>query len=405
MKIKELPIEFKKALPIIEEINKHGFEAYFVGGSVRDVILNHPIHDVDIATSAFPEEIKAIFQRTIDVGIEHGTVLVLHNQDQYEITTFRTESTYQDYRRPDKVTFVRTLEEDLKRRDFTMNALAMTSNGEIIDLFEGIESIHQKEIKAVGNPDERFGEDALRMMRALRFASQLNFNIEEDTEVAIEKNHQLLKKIAIERIYIEWVKLLMGVNRQKGLQPFIFTQCYLCCPGLEDKKEELIKFSTLNPTQQIQTEELALIILLIAIKENEVRRFLTPWKLSKRLSHLVEKSIKLYKERLTNDWTPQMLYDAGAEVISLVEKARHFFDLQSDETKYVDLYEQLPIQSISDLAVSGSDVIKHLNKKPGPWLGEVLKYTETKVVCGEWCNEKNSLLDSIKEKVEVTDGL
>ena len=145
MKINELPIEFKHALPVLKELNRHGYEAYFVGGSVRDVILHQTIHDVDIATSAFPEEIKEMFPRTIDVGIEHGTVLVLYHQDQYEITTFRTESTYQDYRRPDKVTFVRTLEEDLKRRDFTMNALAMTLDGEIVDLFEGIESIHEKE--------------------------------------------------------------------------------------------------------------------------------------------------------------------------------------------------------------------------------------------------------------------
>ena len=404
MKIKELPIEFKKALPVIEEINKHGFEAYFVGGSVRDVILNHPIHDVDIATSAFPEEIKEIFQRTIDVGIEHGTVLVLHNQEQYEITTFRTESTYQDYRRPDKVTFVRTLEEDLKRRDFTMNALAMTANGEIIDLFEGIESIHQKEIKAVGKPDERFGEDALRMMRALRFASQLDFNIEMKTEEAIQKNHELLKKIAIERIYIEWVKLLMGTNREKGLNPFITTKCYLCCPGLEDKKDELIEFSTLNLTQQIKSEELALTILLVAIKEKNVKKFLTPWKLSKRLSHLVENAVSLYNKRLTNEWTPQMLYDAGEEVVSLVENTRAFFNIPSDEAKYVDLYHQLPIHKISDLAVSGSDVIQHLNKKPGPWLGDVLKETERNVISGTWENTKEILLDKI-EKVELINGI
>lgn len=124
------------------------------------------------------------------MGIEHGTVLVLFQDEQYEITTFRTESTYQDYRRPDEVTFVRSLEEDLKRRDFTMNALAMGKNGEIIDLFNGIEAINNKQIVAVGNPSERFHEDALRMMRGLRFSSQLNFEIEE-------KRKKLLKNIML----------------------------------------------------------------------------------------------------------------------------------------------------------------------------------------------------------------
>ena len=128
MRLKKLPSEFQEALPILEKIRKAGYEAYFVGGSVRDAILGRPIHDVDIASSSYPEETKAIFERTIDVGIEHGTVLVLENHQEYEITTFRTEDVYVDYRRPSSVSFVRSLEEDLRRRDFTVNAFAL-SNG------------------------------------------------------------------------------------------------------------------------------------------------------------------------------------------------------------------------------------------------------------------------------------
>ncbi|MGO2926624.1 MAG: CCA tRNA nucleotidyltransferase, partial [Leuconostoc citreum] len=130
MKISTLPQEFMQAQPILEHIESAGFEAYFVGGAVRDMLLNKPIHDVDIATSAFPEEIKALFTKTVDTGIQHGTVMVLDHGDGYEITTFRTESTYTDFRRPDKVTFVRSLAEDLKRRDFTINAIAMTKDGD-----------------------------------------------------------------------------------------------------------------------------------------------------------------------------------------------------------------------------------------------------------------------------------
>lgn len=175
MKLTKLPKEFAEAAPLLKKIEAAGYEAYFVGGSVRDTILGQPIHDVDIATSAFPAEIKALFPRTIDIGIEHGTVLVLWEQAQYEITTFRTEAAYQDYRRPDKVDFVRSLKEDLKRRDFTINALALQEDGVIIDLFDGLADIDNQILRAVGHPQERFHEDALRMMRGLRFVSQLGF--------------------------------------------------------------------------------------------------------------------------------------------------------------------------------------------------------------------------------------
>ena len=141
MKIENLPSEFIDARKVLQVIEQNGFEAYFVGGSVRDTLLNLPIHDVDMATSAYPAEIKKIFKRTIDTGIEHGTVTVMFDHKGFEITTFRTESGYQDFRRPDKVTFIRSLKEDLKRRDFTINAFAMKENGEVIDLFNGMEDL------------------------------------------------------------------------------------------------------------------------------------------------------------------------------------------------------------------------------------------------------------------------
>ena len=147
MQIKKLPVEFEEALPILKQIRQAGFEAYFVGGCVRDTLLGLPIHDIDIATSAYPEEIKQIFSKTVDTGIEHGTVMVLDHGIGYEITTFRTESGYQDFRRPDKVEFVRSLAEDLKRRDLTINALALAPDGQIIDLFGGLEDLKAKRIK------------------------------------------------------------------------------------------------------------------------------------------------------------------------------------------------------------------------------------------------------------------
>lgn len=202
--------EFKKALPVLNKLIDAGYEAYFVGGSVRDRILDLDVNDVDIATSAQPLEIKKIFKRTVDVGIEHGTIMVLVGDESYEITTFRTESTYRDFRRPDSVTFVRSLEEDLKRRDFTMNAIALDNKGNIMDPFHGMADIDKGIIRAVGNPHERFKEDALRMMRAVRFSAQLDFQIESETMVSIRENAPLLEKIAVERIQIEFEKLLIG---------------------------------------------------------------------------------------------------------------------------------------------------------------------------------------------------
>ena len=153
MKLSYLPSEFQKALPILEKIKAAGFEAYFVGGSVRDALLNRPIHDVDIASSSYPEETKQIFERTVDIGIEHGTILVLENGGEYEVTTFRTEDVYVDYRRPSSVSFVRSLEEDLKRRDFTVNAFALNENAEIIDKFDGLTDLDNHVLRAVGKAE------------------------------------------------------------------------------------------------------------------------------------------------------------------------------------------------------------------------------------------------------------
>ncbi|EGL46984.1 tRNA nucleotidyltransferase/poly(A) polymerase family protein [Streptococcus anginosus SK52 = DSM 20563] len=194
MRLENLPSEFQEALPVLKKIKNAGFEAYFVGGSVRDALLNRPIHDVDIASSSYPEETKRIFERTIDVGIEHGTVLVLEDNHEYEVTTFRTEDIYVDYRRPSHVTFVRSLKEDLKRRDFTINALALDEAGNVIDLFEGLDDLKQQILRAVGTPSERFNEDALRIMRGFRFQASLGFSLDTDTFQAMKMCAPLLKK-------------------------------------------------------------------------------------------------------------------------------------------------------------------------------------------------------------------
>ena len=193
---------------IIGKLEEHGFEAYAVGGCVRDTILGRIPGDWDITTSALPEQVKSIFRRTIDTGIEHGTVTVMIGQEGYEVTTYRVDGDYQDGRHPTSVTFTPSLIEDLKRRDFTINAMAYRPGEGVVDCFDGLRDLENKVIRCVGDPEERFREDALRMMRAVRFSAQLGFTIEDNTKNAIKKMAGNLRLISKERIQAELLKLI-----------------------------------------------------------------------------------------------------------------------------------------------------------------------------------------------------
>lgn len=209
---------------IIEKLNSAGYEAYAVGGCIRDSILGRTPDDWDITTSAKPEEIKELFPKTIDTGIQHGTVTIMHNHIGYEVTTYRIDGEYEDSRHPKEVIFTSDLLEDLKRRDFTINAMAynhLADDGEedekenlkgLVDAFEGIKDLQEKKIRCVGNPIHRFEEDALRMMRAVRFSAQLGYEIEEETANAVKTLAENLKNISAERIQVELVKLLVSAN-------------------------------------------------------------------------------------------------------------------------------------------------------------------------------------------------
>ena len=216
-----------------------GYEAVFVGGAVRDYLLGKTATDIDIATSAEPEEVKAVFPITVDIGIAHGTVLVLMNGEPIEVTTYRTEGTYTDHRRPDEVRFVKSLQEDLRRRDFTMNALAMTKDGELIDLFGGKADMADRIIRAVGNAADRFNEDALRMFRAVRFTSVLDFDIEEQTFKAIRDNAEQIRYISVERLKVEMDKLFTGDNPVKAFHSIQNTGLNLHLPLFPTDIEKL----------------------------------------------------------------------------------------------------------------------------------------------------------------------
>lgn len=178
---------FTHAIPILHTLHEHGYQAYFVGGAVRDVLLGREIGDIDIATDATPDVVESLFDKTVDVGKEHGTVIVLLDGVSYEVTTFRTESEYEDFRRPKEVAFISSLKEDLLRRDLTINAVAMDIHGDIIDHVGGKRDMKRRRIQTVGDPACRFQEDALRMMRAVRFLSQLGFELSKETEEAMKK--------------------------------------------------------------------------------------------------------------------------------------------------------------------------------------------------------------------------
>ena len=200
----------QKAEQILRTLNEAGYEAYVVGGCVRDSILNRVPGDWDITTSALPEQVKALFHRTVDTGIQHGTVTVMMGKEGFEVTTYRVDGEYHDGRHPDAVTFTRSLEEDLKRRDFTINAMAYHPEHGLVDLFSGMEDINRKIIRCVGDPVERFTEDALRMLRAVRFSAQLGFTVEENTKAALARMSGNLEHVSAERIQTELVKLLVS---------------------------------------------------------------------------------------------------------------------------------------------------------------------------------------------------
>jgi tRNA nucleotidyltransferase (CCA-adding enzyme) len=395
---------FKQAVPVLQLIENAGFEAYFVGGSVRDHILGRDISDVDIATSALPQELKGIFPKTNDVGIEHGTILVHHNGGHYEITTFRSEENYSDFRRPDKVSFIRSLKEDLQRRDFTMNAMAMDKDGNIIDPFKGKEAIKNKQIATVGNPDERFGEDALRMLRAVRFQSQLSFAIEKGTLKSLVAQCHLLENIAVERKTVEFEKLLMGTGRREAVHMLADSGIINYLPGLKGHADAVKRFSS-RLTENFQLiESWVLLVFEFGLKEKKIEDFLREWKLPVNKIKRINRVHSLLLSRLEKDWDLERVYYAGLEdAISaeLVYSSLQKIGCSTD--KIEELHDQLPIKHRRELKVTGNDVMSWMDKPPGPWLRLILEGIERSVINNDVPNEKEKIkkwLSAFNQKSE-----
>ncbi|ANU10684.1 CCA-adding protein [Planococcus antarcticus DSM 14505] len=366
----------KTAIKVIGTLKEAGFQAYMVGGAVRDFLLGKTPHDIDVASSASPEQVKAYFKRTIDTGIEHGTVLVLLGGEGIEVTTFRTEGSYSDNRRPDSVEFVQSLEEDLKRRDFTINAMAMTEYLDIIDPFGGKDDLQKQIIRAVGDPDQRFQEDALRMLRAVRFSGQLHFVIDVETVSSIRRHAQLIRSIAVERLKSEMDKIFVNPFTRKSMD-------YLRDTTLTEYLPAGYLFE-IDWTQYTPTGKAVYGWFYLLYKQSKSFSEVSDYRFSNEEKRLIEKSLELARLEFWDQWTIYQYSIDQLEMASCVTGK----NMDPAVAK-----EQLPIQSKSDLAASGRDLMQWSENRPGPWLKIWIEKMEKLVIYGELRNDKELIKD------------
>ncbi|MFC6314923.1 CCA tRNA nucleotidyltransferase [Lapidilactobacillus achengensis] len=401
MYLSEFPPEFQQALPILQQIEANGYEAYFVGGSVRDFLLGKAIADVDIATSAFPAEIKAIFPVTIDTGIKHGTVTVLVDHVGYELTTFRTESGYQDFRRPDQVTFVRSLAQDLQRRDFTINALAVRHDGLVIDHFAGLADLRAKQIRAVGAAEARFHEDALRMMRAVRFSSQLGFTIVPETYQSLIDNRALLDKIAVERIHTEFIKMMLSPNWQVGWASFLQTGLVAHVPFFKDQALTMPTFAQ-RATSALQDEAAVWTMLadVAALSDQQLTVMLRQWKTANQVIAASRASLAFSRKLQAGQAISAAdLYQLDDQVLPRLATVGANLGWTVDFADLEQRYQALPIHDAHELAVDGGLLMARLGLTPGPQLGRALKSAEQAVVSGAVINEPETLIVWLRKRL------
>lgn len=438
---------------ILQTLNDTGYEAYLVGGCVRDLLRGMEPHDWDVCTSALPEETEACFagHRIIETGLKHGTVTVLEDGEPYEITTYRTEGPYSDSRRPDYVEFVSSLEADLARRDFTMNAIAMGLDGGLRDPFGGEKDIKSGLIRCVGEPAHRFQEDGLRVMRALRFASVLGYKIENGTAQAIHENRHMLEHVAAERINVELCKLLVGQNAGDILRqyPDVFCQFW---PELGP----LVTLEQNNPwhcwggwehtIHAVEAAPLDLVLRLTMLlhdigkpackstDENGVDHFYGHPAVSAKLADRMLRSLKFdnktrervvtlveyhdvqipNRDRSIRKWLGRLGPEAFFQLLE-VKRADgmgqsyelvkdRLAELEEMRAKAEEIVAQGQCFSLKDLAVNGRDVIA-AGVAPGPEVGRVLERLLERVTGEEIPNERETLLGLLRSDDSSSVGM
>lgn len=430
---------------IIHTLQDAGYEAYIVGGCVRDAVLGRTPDDWDITTSARPEEVKALFSRTIDTGIAHGTVTVMFGKEGYEVTTYRVDGRYEDHRRPSSVSFTASLLEDMKRRDFTINAMAYNDEEGIIDHFEGIRDLERRQIRCVGEPSERFDEDALRILRAVRFAAQLDFSIDEGTREAVRRQAVFLKDISAERIQVELTKLLLSAHPEQlrtawelGVTAVVLPEFDRMMETLQNNKHHMYSVGehTLKVIQEVpQTKMLRWAALLhdvakpvckttdergdhfyghsekgVELAEAVLVRLKFDNATTDRVKRLVlwhdygmgecpslrsfRKSLSRMGADLFEDYTKLKRADILAQSEYMREEKLH--TLACLRNYYGQIMEEQQCLTLKDLAVSGRDLIES-GMQPGKEMGQVLHYLLDCVLECPEKNEKDILLRLVGE--------
>lgn len=435
MKIK-LP---EKVSWIIEKLQKHGYEAYAVGGCVRDSILGRTPDDWDITTSATPMETKALFSRTFDTGIEHGTITVLLDKDAFEVTTYRVDGEYEDNRHPKEVTFTRCLKEDLLRRDFTINAMAYNDSEGLVDIFGGISDLENKIIRCVGNAHERFSEDALRIMRAVRFAAQLGFEIEEETQKGIVELAPNLKNISAERIQTELIKLLVAPNPGLLRTAYELGITKVMLPEFDDMMQTTqetphhqysVGEHTIKAIETVSADKVLRLTMLFhdiakpmmkTIDEDGVAHFklhdikgaemtkaiLRRLKFDNDTLNKVVKLVQFHDYRIPAEpkkvrramnkigaeLFPYYLQVRKADVLaqSMYEREEKLQNIQDMELCYHEILEKQECVSLKELAITGSDLIAS-GMQPGKEIGMILNALLEIVIEEPEYNTKEKLL-------------
>lgn len=429
----------EKVNRIIHMLQENGHEAYAVGGCVRDSILGRIPDDWDITTSATPLETKALFSRTFDTGIEHGTITVLIDKDAFEVTTYRVDGKYEDSRHPSEVTFTRSLREDLLRRDFTINAMAYNDSEGLVDIFGGMKDLEDKIIRCVGNARERFGEDALRILRAVRFAAQLGFEIEEETQNGIIQLAPTLANISAERIQVELIKMLVSPNPgllktayELGITKVILPEFDAMMATEQENPHH--KYSvgehTLKAIEAIRADKVLRLAMLFhdiakpvmkTVDANGVAHFkmhdskgaeMTK-QILKRLkfdNDTMNKVVKLVQyhdyrmpaepknvrramNKIGEDLFPYYLEVRTADTLAQSEylQEEKLQNIREVKACYEEILEKQECVSLKTLAVTGSDLIAN-GMKPGKEIGVVLNKLLEYVIDHPEANEKETLL-------------
>lgn len=424
---------------IIDTFYENNYEAFMVGGCIRDSLLSKEPKDYDIATSALPNITESLFEKTIPTGIKHGTITVLLDKEPFEVTTYRIEGEYKDNRRPDEISFVTNIKDDLSRRDFTINAFAYNSKEGLKDYFNGLEDLQNKIIRTVGDSNKRFNEDALRMMRAIRFASQLDFNIEKSTLDGIKKNKNLLKNISSERIRDELCKLLLSDNSRKGLN--LLKDCGVLdviipeltsLIGFNHKTKDYNKDLFDHTLSVVENTPNDLILRLSAlfhdigkpkvndnISEDITRKILTRLHFDNKtiksvcilikeymnvLGNSTDIDIKRFINRTSKENIYSLLEFQKAHVLSLKNSDLDLYELNDIKNKIDNIINSNIPLSIKDLNIDGSILTKELNLKPGKVIGETLNYLLEVVLNNSNLNNETILLEKAKTFIQNKKG-